>query len=258
MPAPMAEPLLSGRALRLLAWALAGAALLILAEGNSGLDLWLADAMFDIHRHEFPWQHALLTEHFGHGTLKLVLTGLGALPVAAAAWDVLRRGRALAPWWRLRIRLLALCTVLVPLVVSLLKRASHSHCPWDLERYGGYQPYYRLLEHIPRWVEAGHCLPGGHASSALWLVGLAVFWLPHDARKAAAVAGCRRGRRLDATIAGRAFLQPYVVVDVDRGRPVAGAAGRAPRLAAGGQRAPERGAAGRCKLMPLTLGKPVS
>jgi membrane-associated PAP2 superfamily phosphatase len=189
MPAPMAEPLLSGRALRLLAWALAGAALLILAEGNSGLDLWLADAMFDIHRHEFPWQHALLTEHFGHGTLKLVLTGLGALPVAAAAWDVLRRGRALAPWWRLRIRLLALCTVLVPLVVSLLKRASHSHCPWDLERYGGYQPYYRLLEHIPRWVEAGHCLPGGHASSALWLVGLAVFWLPHDARKAAAVAG---------------------------------------------------------------------
>ncbi len=189
MRAPMAEPLLSGRALGRLAGALALAALLILAEGNSGLDLWLADAMFDFHIHEFPWQHAWLTEHIGHGTLKLLLTGLGALPIAAAVWDGLRRGRALPLWWQLRVRLLALCTALIPLVVSLLKRASHSHCPWDLERYGGYQPYYRLLEHMPRWVEAGHCLPGGHASSALWLVGLAVFWLPHDVRKAAAVAG---------------------------------------------------------------------
>jgi membrane-associated PAP2 superfamily phosphatase len=188
MPAPTAEPLLSGRALRVLAGALALAALLILLEGNSGLDLWLADTMFDFHTHEFPWQHAWLTEHFGHGTLKVLLTGLGALPVAAAVWDGLRRGRALAPWWQVRVRLLALCTVLVPLVVSLLKRASHSHCPWDLERYGGYQPYYHLLEHMPRWVEAGHCLPGGHASSALWLVGLAVFWLPHNVRKAAEVA----------------------------------------------------------------------
>lgn len=189
MPVPMAEPLLTSRALRRLAGVLALAALLILWEGDSGLDLWLADAMFDFHTHEFPWRHAWLTEHVGHGLLKALLTGLGVLPAAAALWDAVRRGRALAPWWRLRIRLLALCTVLVPAAVSLLKRASHSHCPWDLERYGGYQPYYRLLEPVPHWVEAGHCLPGGHASSALWLVGLAVFWLPHDVRKAAWVAG---------------------------------------------------------------------
>lgn len=174
--------------MRRLAIALALAALLILWEGNSGLDLWLADAMFDFHIHEFPWRHAWLTEHVGHGMLKLLLTGLGALPVAVVTWDGLRRGRALAPWWRLRIRLLALCAVLAPAAVSLLKRASLSHCPWDLARYGGYQPYYRLLELVPRWVEAGHCLPGGHASSALWLVGLAVFWLPHDVRRAAWVA----------------------------------------------------------------------
>jgi membrane-associated PAP2 superfamily phosphatase len=186
--ADTAEALLPPRTIRQLALGLLLGALAILIEGAGSLDLWLADAMFDFHIHEFPWQHALLTEHFGHGTLKVLLTGLGALPVAAAIWDGLRRGRGLAPWWRLRVRLLALCTVLVPVVVSLLKRASHSHCPWDLERYGGYQPYYRLLEHMPGWVEAGHCLPGGHASSALWLVGLAVFWLPHAPRKAAMVA----------------------------------------------------------------------
>ena len=188
----MSEELLGWPALRAAAWLLAGAAALILLLGMGNADLALADLMFDFRVHEFPWQHAWLTERFGHGMLKTLLTLLGSLPLAACAWDLLQRrrrgGGGLAPWWRLRLRLLSLCVVLVPLLTSMLKRASRSHCPWELERYGGFQPYYRLLEAMPRWVESGHCLPGGHASSALWLVGLAVFWLPHDARKAAGVA----------------------------------------------------------------------
>jgi len=36
-------------------------------------------------------------------------------------------------------------------------------------------------------VAAGHCLPGGHASSALWLIALAAFWWPHRPRAAMAV-----------------------------------------------------------------------
>jgi membrane-associated PAP2 superfamily phosphatase len=182
------QSLLPGRALRSLAFWLALAALLILAEGATDLDLQLADSLFDFNAGHFPWQSAWLTDRFGHGILKTILTGLAVLPIAAVVWDAARRGRTLPPWWRLRLRLLALCAILVPLVVSLLKRASHSHCPWDLTRYGGAQPYYHLLETIPGWVEAGHCMPGGHASSALWLVGLAVFWLPHDVRKAGLVA----------------------------------------------------------------------
>jgi membrane-associated PAP2 superfamily phosphatase len=191
--AKLGGELLGGAALRRAAWALAGAAAVILLLGAGNADLMLADLMFDFHIHEFPWQHAWLTERFSHGILKTSLTLLGTVPLAACAWDALARrmgppGGGLPVWWRLRGRLLSLCVILVPLLTSLLKRASRSHCPWDLERYGGYQPYYRLLEHMPRWVEAGHCLPGGHASSALWLVGLAVFWLPHDPRKAGAVA----------------------------------------------------------------------
>ena len=186
----MDEQLLGRPALRRAAWMLAGAAAIILLLGMGNADLAVADWMFDFRIHEFPWQRAWLTEHFSHGTLKTVLTLLATLPIAAYAWDLLqrRRGkRALPVWWRLRLGLLSLCVVLVPAIASLLKRASVSHCPWELERYGGYQPYYRLLEHVPRWVEAGHCMPGGHASSALWLVGLAVFWLPHNPRKAAEV-----------------------------------------------------------------------
>ena len=186
----MDEELLGWPALRRAAWLLAGAAAAILLLGMGNADLALADMMFDFRVHQFPWQHAWLTERFGHGILKTLLTLLGAVPPAACAWDVLRRRRgrsALPAWWRLRLRLLSGCVILVPLLTSMLKRASRSHCPWELERYGGYQPYYRLLEQMPGWVESGHCLPGGHASSALWLVGVAVFWLPHGARKAAGV-----------------------------------------------------------------------
>ena len=192
----MDEQLLGWPALRPAAWLLAGAAAAILLLGMGNADLALADMMFDFRVHEFPWQHAWLTERFGHGILKTLLTLLGAVPLAACAWDILQRwlprrlgrGGALPAWWRLRLGLLSGCVILVPLLTSMLKRASRSHCPWDLERYGGHQPYYHLLEYMPNWLESGHCLPGGHASSALWLVGLAVFWLPHDARKAAGVA----------------------------------------------------------------------
>lgn len=187
----MDEQLLDPPALRRAAYLLMASAAIILLLGTGSVDLALADSMFDFRAHEFPWRHAWLTERFAHGTLKTALTLLATLPLLACAWDLwqsrLRRRRALPGWWRLRLRLLSLCVILVPAIASLLKRASVSHCPWELERYGGYQPYYRLLEQVPRWVEAGHCLPGGHASSALWLVGLAVFWLPRDPRKAAGV-----------------------------------------------------------------------
>jgi membrane-associated PAP2 superfamily phosphatase len=52
------------------------------------------------------------------------------------AWDLARPFSA-APLTRMRLRALALAAVAVPLVISLLKRASSSHCPWDLARYGG-------------------------------------------------------------------------------------------------------------------------
>lgn len=185
---PLAGPLLPApRARRLALFLLAAAVAILWLGAYTDLDLRLANAMFDVRTGTFPWRHAWLTERFGHGLLKALLTAAGAAAVAVSAWDALTR-RTLPDWWRLRLRVLALSAILVPSATAMLKQASASHCPWDLERYGGTQPYFRLLEHMPAWVEAGHCLPGGHASSALWLVALAGFWLPHRPRTAAAVA----------------------------------------------------------------------
>ena len=171
-----------------IACALVVAAIAILWIGAyTDLDRALADAMFDPLARRFPWRHAWWAERFAHEIVKQVLTAIGVGAMVATAWDLMSRNR-LPPWWRLRLRIIALSALLVPLAIALLKQASGSHCPWDLEIYGGVQPYVRLLDPMPAGVKAGHCLPGGHVSSALWMVSFCVFWLPHRPRVAFACA----------------------------------------------------------------------
>jgi membrane-associated PAP2 superfamily phosphatase len=179
------EILMSRRAGLRIFYGLAVCAAVILWIGTfTDLDLRIADAMYDSGTHSFPWRHAWLMEVFGHSIVKTVLTVVGVALIALCLGEPLLRKRYLTAWWRLRLRFLGGCAVLIPLTTSMLKQSSKSHCPWDLERYGGSQHYYRLLDHIPAWVDAGKCLPGGHASTALWLVGIAAFWLPHRPRAA--------------------------------------------------------------------------
>ncbi|WP_373888518.1 phosphatase PAP2 family protein [Massilia genomosp. 1] len=141
------------------------------------IDLLLADAAFDPQRRIFPWRDAWIADTFSHVVLKRILIALAAAFVVAALWDLVAPRR----WsWlrRYQIRVVALSAVMVPLSISLLKQSSDSHCPWDLTRYGGSEPYVRLMQMLPVGSEPGHCLPAGHASSALWLMSIAVFFLP--------------------------------------------------------------------------------
>jgi membrane-associated PAP2 superfamily phosphatase len=168
--------------------ALAASAILILLLGQfTDIDLRLADLTFDRARGVFPLQHAWFAEQFNHVILKALLSCLAGAAVVVALWDIWRPKLHWTPARRLGLRVLGMSAISVPVVVSLLKRASSSHCPWDLERYGGQAPYIRLLELMPAGVDAGHCLPGGHASSALWLIALSAFWWPEQPRKALGV-----------------------------------------------------------------------
>ena len=165
-------------------------ALLILWIGNNtNIDLALADAAYDAATHTFPMQHAWIAERFNHVILKSALSVLGASVIVLALWDKLRPYRSWTASRRIGIRVVAMSAVLVPSAISLMKHASVSHCPWDLQRYGGTEPYVRLLEWMPAGISAGHCMPAGHASSALWLISIAAFWWPHRRRTAILVAG---------------------------------------------------------------------
>lgn len=175
------------RAARIAGGGLFLSALLILWIGNAtNIDIALADAAFDKATRSFPMQHAWLAEKFNHVILKSILSALGASAVLLALWDALRPQRGWTISRRIGMRVVAMSAVLVPLAISLMKRFSTSHCPWDLQRYGGIEPYVRLLEWMPAGAHPGHCMPGGHASSAMWLVAIAAFWWPQNRRKAIA------------------------------------------------------------------------
>lgn len=178
----------NARAWRIFAAAMLAAALLIVWIGAAtDIDVRLADAAFDRATMAFPWRHAWLTEVFAHVALKRALIVVGLLFITAAAWDLASK-RSWSALRRMQVRLVALSAIVVPTVISVFKQLSSSHCPWDLERYGGLEPYVRLLEAMPHGVAAGNCMPAGHASAALWLVSLAVFFLPGRPRAAAAAA----------------------------------------------------------------------
>ncbi|MGZ8317379.1 MAG: phosphatase PAP2 family protein [Telluria sp.] len=178
--------LLDARTLIRIALALAIAALVILWLGNAtDIDIALADAAFDPVRRQFPWRDSWLADTFNHRVLKGVLVAAGLAVIAVTIVDKFRPLAFVSAAARLRLRIVASSAVLVPLLTSLLKQASASHCPWDLAMYGGAEPYIRLLESMPAGVPAGHCMPGGHASSAMWLISLGVFWLPARPRHAA-------------------------------------------------------------------------
>ena len=163
-------------------------ALITLLATVTDIDLLLADAVFDVRIQAFPWRHAWLAEQFSHVLLKRALIGLAVIVIVMALWDLARP----RPWSQIRrvqVRIVALSAALTPLIISGLKQISSSHCPWDIDRYGGTAPYIRLLDALPAGVEAGHCMPGGHASSALWLISAAVFFLPARPRLAVTTFG---------------------------------------------------------------------
>lgn len=148
------------------------------------VDLRLAAAMYDHAAGTFPQRHAWLAETFSHTYMKNLMVVLAVCALLTAIFPRPHWPRA----FRLRLRVVALSSVLVPLITTLMKQSASSHCPWDLTDFGGSQAYVRLLDAALAGAPAGHCMPAGHASGALWLVSLAVFWLPHAPRKAAAVA----------------------------------------------------------------------
>lgn len=154
---------------------------------GTGIDMALARSAFNSGSGTFPLRHAWLTEVFGHQILKHVLSALGGAVILALIIDALRPFARLTRCLRLRLRVVALSAVLVPLTVTVLKRASSTSCPWDLIEFGGTQAYAGLLQAALPGSVAGHCMPGGHAASAMWLAALAVLWLPHRPRIAMAV-----------------------------------------------------------------------
>lgn len=90
---------------------------------------------------------------------------------------------AVSPWgpWRHTARLQRL-EVLVGITLSLLlissfKRISLTSCPWELQAFGGAATYISHWSWGTSDGGGGHCFPGGHVSSVMAFVALAMPWL---------------------------------------------------------------------------------
>lgn len=160
-------------------------ALVLLAIGQfTDIDLILADWHFDPVRQAFPWDNTWFGRNFMHGWVKNIVVWSGFLLMAASLSNLIFAFPKFDPLARARLWVLTLTAALEPLLVRSLKSASALHCPWGVDRYGGSEPFLRLLDAIPAGWNYGHCFPAGHASAGMWLMALAVLWLPNSPKKA--------------------------------------------------------------------------
>ena len=142
--------------------------LLTLAWDVSGADLrvmaWLGDPEGFALRDDW-WLSAVL--HDGARQLALTLY-LGVLLMAI--WPV-AGARQLPGLMRLEM---ATGITLSLLVVNLVKRSSLTSCPWELQAFGGVASYVSHWSWGVADGGSGFCFPGGHASSALAFLALAL------------------------------------------------------------------------------------
>jgi membrane-associated PAP2 superfamily phosphatase len=159
-------------------------AMLILWIGNySNLDLMIADSMFDGMHGQFVGADSAWT-----GSFQLGMILLGTVVIGLAVWDTLHPLAWLTSR-RSALRVAALSAIFVPLSIYWLSSFSDVPCPTDLLRYGGLEPYTRLLETLPASASAMVCLPATQANTAWWMLALPLFCLPGRPRTALLLAG---------------------------------------------------------------------
>ena len=60
--------------------------------------------------------------------------------------------------------------LLIPLLLSSLKKLTNQACPWSLSEFGGTLPYVHLLDPRPWAARSQACWPAGHAAVGLSLL----------------------------------------------------------------------------------------
>ena len=143
---------------------------------TTGLDLAVQDCFYDSARGWLVDRRAPLPEFFFYAGPKLafavfiaVLLGCLVVPIA---WFPRR------PFSRRVAAFLLVCVGLVPGTVGLLKATTGVFFPYQVERYGGKQPYRNLVQSIPYVAgrARGRGFPAGHASGGFALMGLYFAW----------------------------------------------------------------------------------
>lgn len=120
----------------------------------------------------FPLQHQPVLEHWLHDRLRQAAS---AALVLAWLWALLPARFSAIPGAERRLAVLLATAGLI--AVNLVKNQSSTSCPWDWRMFGG------TVDVVSHWAWGlsdggpGRCFPGGHASSGMTFMALALPWL---------------------------------------------------------------------------------
>lgn len=135
------------------------ALVLLLAWDASPLDLWAVRRAGDASG--FALREVWFTRALIHEGGRLVSYAAMGFIVLLNLWPRLLPGLTVRErrWW-------LGTTVVCLVVISLVKRASLTSCPWDLAEFGGAAQYVSHWSFGVHDGGGGHCFPSGHASAA--------------------------------------------------------------------------------------------
>jgi len=63
--------------------------------------------------------------------------------------------------------------------VSILKLFFDVDCPWDLIKYGGEKPFYKLFNYDSQYLPSSRCFPAAHASVGFTLIAIYFYCREH-------------------------------------------------------------------------------
>lgn len=126
----------------------------------------------------FALRHHPWLEQYLHDHVRWLAWGVYAL----LWWWCVRPAGPWAQWSRTERWLMLWGITVALLSVTLLKRQSLTSCPWELSVFGGQASYVSHWSWGVRDGGSGHCFPGGHASSAMAFLALALPGLHHPER----------------------------------------------------------------------------
>ena len=120
----------------------------------------------------FPLKDSASFEFWWHKFPKYVIYAMPVWALVNIVYGVFQRKRFDAAHTIEWQRWLAVFFVglLIPLLLSTLKKLTNQACPWDLSDFGGALPYVRLLDPRPWAARSQACWPAGHVAVGLSLL----------------------------------------------------------------------------------------
>ncbi len=151
----------------------------ILANSFTGFDFILADKLYALQGGQWALRENFITSVILHKAAQKLsaITGLLFLCLAIGS----HFNRRLAPYKK-GFWLLFATVATGSAIVSIGKDLTHMDCPWDLQRYGGANPYIALFMSHPGNFNYGQCFPAGHASGGYGLFAFYFFFCQYQPR----------------------------------------------------------------------------